>query len=206
MTYDQMWQEATRVWENESRSIAALRERVDRHSFCVALEMVADCVASGRKIVSFGLGTSACAAEKIAHSFNVVNVPAVVLDGGKAAHGGLGVIERDDVVIAISKGGSSEELVRILPSIKEKGAKLIGVTEKPESALGKLADVIVSATVEQEACPLGMLATSSTLAVIAAFDAMAIAMEQYPQFSKEAFLCNHPNGAVGHLLMEQLGK
>lgn len=115
-------------------------------------------------------------------------------------HGGLGLVQPEDVVIAISKGGNTREIVSLIPSIRTKGARLIGVTENGNSVLAQGADLWLEVRVEREPDPFNMLATASTLAVLAVFDAVCIAVMQMTGYTREQFVLIHPGGAVGERL------
>jgi KpsF/GutQ family protein len=189
---------ARAVWSREAAEIARLGDAIDPTAFARCVELLAAC--RGR-ILTAGVGTSAAAARKIAHSLSCVERPALFLSPGDAVHGGLGAVQPDDVVIAISKGGGTREIVNMLPAIKAKGAVLIGVTENPDSALGRASDVVMRVKVEREPDPFNMLATASTMAVIAVFDAVCIALMQRTGYTREQFALIHPGGAVGDRLL-----
>ena len=191
------WACARAVWSTEARAISALRRGVDQAAFVRCVQVLARC--RGR-ILTAGCGTSAAAARKIAHSLCCVERPATFLAPGDAVHGGLGLVQPDDVVIAISKGGGTREIVNLLPAIRTKRAFLIGVTENPESVLGRAADLVLRVKVEREPDGFNMLATASTLAVIAVFDALCIALMHVTGYTREQFAVIHPGGAVGDRL------
>lgn len=188
------------VWCIESQAIADLSKTVDLDVVATVIDLLANC--QGR-IITMGLGTSGAAAHKIAHTLSCVEIPAFVLSPSDGAHGGLGALRGEDVVIAISKGGKTEELVRILPTIHAKGARLVVVSEHANSALAQASDIFLRVRVDREACPFNMLATSSTLAVLAVFDAIAIALMYVTNYSKEQFTVIHPGGAVGEKLKHE---
>ncbi|HBE77029.1 MAG TPA: phosphosugar isomerase [Firmicutes bacterium] len=188
------------VWDSEANAISNLKNNVNSKDFLAAFELVLNC--KGR-IITAGMGTSGIVARKIAHSFCCVSKPAFYLSAGDGAHGGLGAIQAGDVVIAVSKGGNTGEIVKLLNTIKVRKIPLIGCTENENSVLGKASNVVIKTYVEKEACKYNMLATASIVALIAIFDAMAINLMEYPQFSKEQFYYNHPNGAVGEKLYHE---
>ena len=159
---------------------------------------IADC--KGRIILS-GCGTSAMAAKKIAHSLNCIERPALFLTPSDAVHGGLGVVQPGDIVILVSKGGGTKELVYLLPACRTKHATVIAVSENPESVLAQNADIYLQVQVDREPCRFNMLATASTMAVIAMFDAICIALMQMTGYTKEQFAVIHPGGAVGDRLL-----
>lgn len=151
-----------------------------------------------------GCGTSAMAAKKIVHTFQVVNQKAFYLNPSDAVHGGLGAIDQNDIIIIISKGGNTAELVSFIDNIKNKGAYLVYVGENENSKINQAADLFLKIKVEKEPDTYDMLATASTLAVISVFDAIAIYFEKNTDFSEEIFLINHPSGDVGDRLSDIL--
>ena len=155
------------------------------------------------KVILSGCGTSAMAARKVAHSLSCIEIPALFLSPADAVHGALGVLQREDILILISKGGNTQELVNLIPACKTKDALLIGVSENPESVIARQADIYLKVKVEQEPCRFNMLATASTLAVIATFDAICIALMQMTGYTREQFAVIHPGGAVGERLLNK---
>lgn len=189
---------ARRVWEHTAREIAALQDRIDSSQFGAAVELVASC---GGKIITTGTGTSGAAAKKVAHTLSCVERPALFLSPADAVHGGLGVVQPEDLVILFSKGGKTAELAALIPSLETKGCKSLAVTENPDSLLAKRATALLRVYVSGEPDPFNMLATSSTAAVIATFDALAIAVMETTGFTREQFGVIHPGGAVGERLL-----
>ena len=198
MTGEQIVSEVERTLEIESRSIAQLIDDLDMDAVVRVAEALKAC--RGRIVLS-ACGTSAMAAKKIAHSLCCIERPALFLTPSDAVHGALGVLQKDDVYILISKGGNTGELTRLIPACKTKGALLIGVSENPDSAIAKAADIYLKVKVAQEPCRFNMLATASTLAVIATFDAICIALMQMTNYTREQFAVIHPAGAVGDRLL-----
>ncbi|MGL5722244.1 MAG: SIS domain-containing protein [Brevinema sp.] len=187
----------------EGEALLGLMETLDE----TALEQVISAITSCKgKIITSGCGTSSEAAKKIAHTLSCIECPALFLSPSDAAHGRIGVIQKDDVVILISKGGETEEIVKIIPIIKTKKAFLIGITEKTECYLAKQSDVCLQIKVEREADVFNMLATASIVALIAVFDAITIAIMKEKSYSKEEFALIHPSGAVGVKLKAQIQK
>ncbi len=193
------WTAARSAWAAEAAGIAALERVVDPAAFRGCVETLAGC--RGR-ILTTGCGTSAAAAKKIAHSLCCIERPAAFLVPSDAVHGGLGLVQPGDVVIAISKGGGTRELLNLVPACKTKQAFLIAVTENPESPLARAADLLLRVKVEREPDPFNMLATASTLAVIAVFDAVCIALMHRTGYTREQFAVIHPGGAVGERLVD----
>ena len=188
------------TWRVESEEIARLMETVDEET----LEKIIDRILSSQgKIVLTGCGTSAMAAQKIVHSLRVIDIPALYLNPSDAVHGALGAVQKDDTLIFISKGGNTAELLSFLDNVKQKGAYIISVSENEDSRLAKEADLFLKVKIQREPDPYDMLATASTMAVIAVFDAICIAVMEQKSFSKEGFALNHPGGAVGERLKDQ---
>jgi KpsF/GutQ family protein len=193
-----VWQTALAVWEAEAASLRGLATLVDPAAFSRCVAVLANCRG---KILAAGVGTSGAAAKKIAHSLCCVERPALFLSPGDGVHGGLGAVRRDDVVILISKGGNTPEVVNLVPAIQAKRAFLIGVTENPDSVLARESNLFLRVRVEREPDPFNMLATASTMAVIAVFDAVCIALMTVTGYTRAQFAIIHPGGAVGDRLL-----
>jgi len=198
MTDAEILGEIRRTLDIEAQSIQKLGQDLDETAVLHTAHAIADCKG---KIILSACGTSAMAAKKIAHSLNCIERPALFLTPSDAVHGGLGVLQKEDLFILISKGGNTGELTRLVPACKAKGAKLIAVSENPESRLAQAADIYLKIKVDREPCRFNMLATASTLAVIATFDAICIALMQFTGYTREQFALIHPAGAVGERLL-----
>jgi len=183
---------ARRVLAIEADAVRALIERVDER-FLAAVELIDK--RKGRVVVS-GMGKSGHIARKIASTLASTGTPAYFVHPAEASHGDLGMIEDGDVFIAISYSGSSEELLQIVPLVKRRGAKLIALTGKPDSALAREADVHLDAGVAQEACPHNLAPTASTTAALALGDALAVALLDKRGFSADDFARSHPRGQL----------
>lgn len=201
MTDNEIRSEIERCITIEGDSIKQLVNTLDMDVVTKTAKALMDC--KGKVIVS-GCGTSGTAAKKIAHSLSCVEIPALFLSPADAVHGALGVLQEEDILILISKGGNTSELVKLIPGCKTKKAMLIGVSENPESEIAKQSDIYVKIKVEKEPCRFNMLATASTLAVISTFDAICIALMQMTGFTREQFAVIHPGGAVGDRLLNNL--
>lgn len=188
-----------RVWETEAQEVSRLSGYVDLAVAEQVMKLMGDCQG---KVVVTACGTSAAAAKKVVHSLSVIDVPAVFLVPSDAVHGSLGILRPEDVVVIISKGGNTAELTRFLPNVQGKGATIVGVGENPNSAIGRASDVFLKVKIEREPDEFNMLATASTMAVIAVFDAICIALMRYRGFTLDAFALNHPQGAVGERLAQ----
>ena len=200
MTEQEILSEINRCLTMEAESIAQLRQSLEQEVVLAAAKALMNC--KGKVILS-GCGTSAMAARKVAHSLSCIEIPALFLSPADAVHGALGVLQREDILILISKGGNTQELVNLIPACKTKDALLIGVSENPESVIARQADIYLKVKVEQEPCRFNMLATASTLAVIATFDAICIALMQMTGYTREQFAVIHPGGAVGERLLNK---
>ena len=198
MTDSEILSEVKRSIAMEAESVRRLSEELDGQQVLDTARALMNC--RGKVILS-GCGTSAMAAKKIAHSLNCIEIPALFLTPSDAVHGGLGVLQEEDILILISKGGGTEELVRLIPACRAKKALLIGVSENPASAIAQNADIYLRVRVEQGPCRFNMLATASTLAVISMFDSICIALMQMTGYTREQFAVIHPAGAVGERLL-----
>jgi arabinose-5-phosphate isomerase len=181
----------------ESRELESIANRLDKR-FTDAVELILQC--RGRVVVS-GMGKSGHIGRKIASTFASTGSPAFFVHPGEASHGDLGMITADDLVIALSNSGESEELLAILPMIKRLGAKIISITGHPGSTLAKESDIHLDAHVSQEACPLGLAPTASTTAMLALGDALAVTVLDQRGFSAEDFARSHPGGSLGRRLL-----
>ncbi|MBI2316310.1 MAG: KpsF/GutQ family sugar-phosphate isomerase [Betaproteobacteria bacterium] len=188
---------ARQVLAIEAEAVAALIPRLDER-FLAALGMILNC--RGRVVVS-GVGKSGHVARKVASTMASTGTPAFFVSAAEASHGDLGMITREDVLIAVSYSGESAELLTIIPLVKRQGAALIAITGNAESALAKQADVHLDAQVAQEACPLNLAPTASTTAALALGDALAIALLDARGFGAEDFARAHPGGELGRRLL-----
>jgi len=185
------------VLDIEADAVRGLRDRLD-DSFVGAVDLILSC--RGRVVVS-GIGKSGHIARKLAATLASTGTPAFFVHPAEASHGDLGMVTADDVFIGLSNSGESEELVAILPLVKRIGAKLIGMTGRPQSTLGQLSDVHLNAAVEKEACPLNLAPTASTTAALALSDALAVAVLDARGFGADDFARSHPGGALGRRLL-----
>lgn len=185
------------VIETEAQAVFELSQRIDER-FERACELLIAC--KGRIVVT-GMGKSGHIAKKIAATFASTGSPAFFMHPGEASHGDLGMITQQDVVIAISHSGNTQELVTLLPLLKRMNVPLISLTGYTESLLAKAADVNLDLSIKQEACPLGLAPTTSTTVSLVMGDALAIALLQTRGFSAEDFALRHPGGALGKKLL-----
>jgi arabinose-5-phosphate isomerase len=193
---------ARKVLQTEAAAILALVDRLDG-AFERAVALLLEC--RGRVIVT-GIGKSGIICQKIAATFSSTKTPAFFLHPAEAIHGDLGVVQPDDVIVALSYSGETEELLRLLETIKRLGARLIAITGDCKSTLGQAADVTLDCRVSEEACPLNLVPTASTTAALALGDALAMTLLVARGFRQEDFANLHPGGTLGKRLMrvEQL--
>jgi len=184
------------VIETEAQMVRSLLERID-HKFADACQYLLEC--QGRIIV-MGMGKSGHIARKIAATFASTGSPAFFIHPGEAKHGDFGMITVQDVIIVLSNSGTTDEVLAILPYIKQLGLVLIALTGKPNSTLAKAATVNIDVSVSKEACPLGLAPTSSTTAALVMGDALAIALLEQRGFTAENFARSHPGGTLGRRL------
>lgn len=189
-------------WAKDALNIEAeaIHEMVRslNHDFTRAADAILQC--KGRVIVT-GMGKSGHIGSKIAATFASTGTPAFFVHPAEAAHGDLGMIIDGDVVLALSNSGESDEILAIMPALKRKNICLICITSKNTSSMAKHADIHIQAAVSQEACPLGLAPTSSTTAVLALLDALAIVLLKARQFTPDDFALSHPAGSLGRKLL-----
>ena len=188
---------ARRVLETEAAAILALVDRLDERFDC-AVQLLRQC--KGRVILT-GMGKSGIICRKIAATLTSTGTPALFLHPAEAVHGDLGVIQSDDVVVALSYSGETDELLRLLETIRRLGARLIVVTGDRASTLGQAADVALDCSVTEEACPMNLVPTASTTAALAIGDALAMTLLVEKGFRQEDFASLHPGGKLGKRLM-----
>lgn len=181
----------------ESDAVNALKHRIDQ-DFSKACELILNC--PGRIIVT-GMGKSGHIGKKIAATLASTGTPAFFVHPGEASHGDLGMITKQDIVLAISYSGASNEILTLLPLLKRSGIKIISMTGNPASTLAEIAEAHLNIAVETEACPLDLAPTASTTATLVLGDALAIALLEARGFTEEDFAFSHPGGALGRKLL-----
>ena len=191
---------AREVLDIEARGLAAVRDRLDG-SFVRALELMAGC--TGRVVVT-GLGKSGLVGRKIAATLSSTGTPAFFLHPVEGAHGDLGMIRREDVILAISNSGETDELNNILPSLASLAGGIIALTGGADSTMARLSDVVIDTAVPCEACPLGVAPTASTTATLAVGDALAVCLIEWKSFALDDFRRFHPGGALGQRLSQRV--
>jgi len=188
---------ARTVLRTEATAILRLVDTIDR-DFERAIEVLFEC--RGRVVVT-GMGKSGIICRKIAATLSSTGTPAFFLHPAEAIHGDLGALRDDDVVIAMSRSGETEEVIRLLESIRRLGARLIAITGDPRSTLAKAADVTLDCGISEEACPFNLAPTASTTAALALGDALAMTLLVRKGFREEDFASLHPGGRLGRRLM-----
>lgn len=188
---------AREVLRTEAQAVTALQERVDE-TFVKACELV---LAAKSHLIVTGMGKSGHIGHKLAATLASTGTPAFFVHPAEASHGDLGMVRSDNLVLALSNSGETEEILRLLPVIKRLGVPLIALTGRPLSTLAEHADVHLDTSVDREACPLGLAPTASTSAQLAMGDALAIALLEARGFTAEDFALSHPAGSLGKRLL-----
>lgn len=192
---------ARNVLRIEAQAVAALADRLGAE-----FERAVDIILRRRgRVIVTGIGKSGHIARKLAATLASTGTPAYFVHAAEAAHGDLGMITPEDVVIALSNSGTSEEVLTIVPLVKRQGARLISITGRPESPLARESDAHLEAAVAEEACPLNLAPTASTTAALALGDALAVALLDARGFAADDFARSHPGGALGRRLLTHVG-
>ena len=197
LTSDELLKLAGRVLEIESRAVLQLRQRLDS-SFTAACKL---CLETTGRVVVTGMGKSGHIGGKIAATLASTGTPSFFMHPAEASHGDLGMITAQDLLLALSYSGETQEVVTILPLVKRMGARLLSLTGKPGSTLARAADVHLNVAVDEEACPLNLAPTASTTATLAMGDALAVALLESRGFTAEDFARSHPSGSLGKRLI-----
>jgi len=190
-------EQAKKVLRIEADAVARLIDRLD-DNFDRAIDLIMNC--KGRVVVT-GMGKSGHIGNKIAATLASTGTPALFLHPAEGIHGDLGMVTKGDIVIALSNSGETEELSRMLPSLKRIGIKIIALTGNTDSTLARNSDVVIDVGVKEEACPLGLALTASTTATLAMGDALAVVLLERRGFKEEDFACYHPGGSLGKRLL-----
>jgi len=191
---------ARQVLDIELAGLKAVRAQLDGQ-FTSAVETLTKVLARRNKLVVVGIGKSGNIGQKISATFNSTGATSVLLDPANALHGDIGLLDDGDVVLALSYSGESDELLNLMAAIKKFPVQVIALTGAPKSALAKLSDVVLNASVPKEACPFNLAPTASTTAMLALGDALAMALLQVRGFKKKDFAKYHPSGAIGRSLL-----
>jgi arabinose-5-phosphate isomerase len=189
-----------RVIELEALALKAVQRRLDHH-FAEAVEAMREVIQAGRKIIVTGIGKSGTIGAKIASTLSSTGAPSVVLDAVNASHGDLGMVSSGDLVLILSYSGETEEIARLVPSLKRIGTRILALTGNPKSTLASEADLHIDVHVSREACPLNLAPTSSSAAMLAVGDALAMVLLEARGFKKDDFATFHPGGTLGRNLL-----
>jgi arabinose-5-phosphate isomerase len=195
----QMLERARRVIESEAKAVNSLKDRLTEELTGI-VDMIINCKGH---ILTAGAGTSWTIAERFAHLLACCGTPALFVNAANAIHGGSGSITEKDIVYVISKGGQSTELNNFVQIARDRGAKIIAHTEKPDSELGRLSDAVYHVVAPQDVDPYGMIATGNSLVNAAACDVLCILLLELRGYNKEQFGRTHPGGAVGKKLAKE---
>jgi len=187
---------AKKVIEDESAAVLTLIEQINSN-FVDAVRLMFDC--QGHILVA-GAGTSHSVARRLAHLLSCCGTPALLIDVGDSQHGLSGAVTKQDVLIALSKGGQTKEVITLAKVAKARGARLIALTEKPDSELSNISDVVLQVVAPPDVDPYGMVATGSSLVNAAIGDALCVVLLNMKGYSVEEFGETHPGGAVGKKL------
>lgn len=197
MKNNEIIQIAQSVFEDEIKELSQIGQTLG-DEFYHAIELLQN---RKGKVVVAGIGKSAYIANKIVATFNSTGTPSQFLHAAEAMHGDLGLLQKEDIVICISKSGNSQEIVDLAPILKQRSSGLIGMTGNLQSELAKHADVVLNTTVSREACPNNLAPTSSTTAQLVMGDAIAVTLMRINEFGKDNFAKYHPGGALGKRLL-----
>jgi arabinose-5-phosphate isomerase len=184
----------------EAAALRAVQQQLDA-SFGLAVEAMRETIEAGRKLIVTGIGKSGQVGAKIAATLSSTGAPSVVLDAVNASHGDLGMISHGDLVLVLSYSGETEEVARLLPSLKRIGTRIVALTGNPKSTLAREADLHLNVHVPREACPLNLAPTSSSTAMLAVGDALAMVLLEARGFKKDDFAIFHPGGTLGRNLL-----
>ena len=187
---------ARRALKIESEAVAGLVERIN-DDFVNVVHHIDKC----QHLVITGMGKSGIIGKKIASTFSSLGLPTLFTHAAEASHGDLGMIVKNDTVIAISNSGETEEILKLLPSFKRINCTLVAITGKPKSTLAKCSDYVLNVGVQEEACSIDLVPTASTTATLALGDALAVAFMQLRGIQEEDFAQNHPGGTLGRRLL-----
>lgn len=188
------------VFDLEIDELKKVRDKIDK-SIQEAVEMIFE--SKGRVVIT-GIGKSGIIGKKIAASLASTGTQSIFMNAAEGLHGDLGMIYKDDIVIAISNSGTSQEVLNLIPSIKKIGANIIAMTGNKNSILGECADLVLDIGIEKEACPMNLAPTSSTTATLVMGDALTVSLIRKKKFKPEKFALYHPGGALGRRLLTRV--
>lgn len=201
MRYNRFIKRAREVLKIEAQAISELISRID-NNFEAAVESIYDC--KGRVVVT-GMGKAGIIAQKLSATLSSTGSPSLWLHPAEAIHGDLGRVTKEDAVVVLSYSGQTEEISRLLPTIKKIGSTIIAITGNIKSILARYSDVVLDVSIKEEACPLGLAPTASTTAMLAMGDALAMAVSDKKGFKEKDFALLHPGGNLGKRLLLNVG-
>lgn len=190
------------ILDIEINNIVAVKKSLDRAVMAQVIELLLKAKPGGHKVITAGCGTSGTLAQRVAHTLCVVEVPATFCAPGNSIHGGMGVIQRDDIVILFSKGGNTPEILNYIPCCKTKGAYIIAVTQNDQSVLARESDLYFRIHCEHEADMWDMLASASCNTIAAVWDAIAFTVMKHNGYTMNDLVLTHPGGRVGEIVRE----
>jgi arabinose-5-phosphate isomerase len=191
---------AREVMDVEIAGMEKVRDSINGN-FSTAIDWILATIKNGGKVVVTGVGKNFHIGQKMVATFNSTGTPSALLHPIEAMHGDFGLVGEKDIALALSYSGGSDELLALLPALKRRGLKIIGMTGDAASPLGQQSDLILPITVDREACPFGMAPTTSTTVTLALGDALAIVLLEARGFKKEDYAKLHPGGAIGRTLL-----
>ncbi len=191
---------AKEIMDVEIAGMKKVRDSINGN-FSVAIEWILATVKNGGKVIVTGVGKNFHIGQKMVATFNSTGTPSALLHPIEAMHGDFGIVSDKDIVLALSYSGGSDELLALLPALKRRGLKIIGMTGDETSPLGKQSDLVLPVTIDKEACPFGMAPTTSTTVTLALGDSLAIVLLEARGFKKEDYAKLHPGGAIGRTLL-----
>jgi arabinose-5-phosphate isomerase len=194
---NELIEQAKKILKIEADAVEALIDRIDE-SFVEAVDILHSCAG---KVVVTGMGKSGLIGKKIAATLASTGTPALYMNPAEGSHGDIGMVSKGDVVLAISNSGETEEIIRILPTLKRLDIKIIAMTGNSKSMLTRISDISLDVSVKEEACPMGLAPTASTTAALAMGDALAITLLNKKGFTQEDFAFFHPGGSLGRRLI-----
>jgi arabinose-5-phosphate isomerase len=197
MSINSNFEEVTRILKLESAAIAQAATRLDQEQVENVVKLLSACMG---KVVILGVGKSGIIAQKIAATMTSTGTAALYLHPSDALHGGLGIVHADDVVIVLSNSGETDEIVGMLPFLKHRAVPIVAIVGNTNSTVGRRADAVLDASVDQEACPLNLAPTTSTTVALAIGDALAMALMRVKGLTPDDFAVNHPAGRLGKRL------
>lgn len=197
---DELVELAKKVLTVEAQSLLEIKDRIGE-DFVKAVDIIYN--SKGRVVVT-GIGKSGLVGRKIAATLASTGTPSFFMHPAEASHGDLGMVTDEDVVVAISNSGETDEIVNLIPFLKYFNVKIIAITGNPQSTLAKQADAVLNISVKEEACPFGFIPTSSTTATLAMGDALAVALMRKNGFKREDFAFFHPGGSLGRRMLTKV--